>query len=50
LSDWVSGEVVSKDSKVVGEELTAEDSLIVSNYAGAEPRDEKVAALSGRGG
>jgi hypothetical protein len=34
LSDWVSGEVVSKDSKVVGEELTAEDSLIVSNDAG----------------
>ena len=50
MSDWVSVVVVSEDSIVVGKELTAENNLIVSNYAGAELRDEKVAALSGRGG
>ena len=49
MSGWCIVVVVSEDTVVVSEELTAEDCLVVTSNIGAEPRDEKVAALSGLG-
>ncbi len=44
LSDGVSVEVVNEEPVVVGEELTAEDGLIVSCDVGIQVGDKKTAS------